>query len=264
MLQNIAVDDQCNGCSGRTFVLDSISGDTICDTCGMCRNDVLLDSFGNAPPTASSLCIQEINSTLSSKSLRKKLDELFQDFDVNPAFEQYGYDSIAHIEQRRLELRGSKLEHACLAIIYQIHQHHGVFFDLSEACGYMGVAVGRILDLRSRLFASVINQRNQINDTTDNKKMQSYIFKAANDLSIDIKSINGSLLTTLAHMPKSTKMKAAVCLYIQDSGKLREILKYTRVQRNQLMGAVAETKGISPKELNNQQTKKIKKVIVDK
>ena len=241
MIQNIAVDEICEACSGTSFVVDSISGDTICDTCGLCRNDVQLDCYGNSLPEASSRCVQEMNQTMSARSLRKKLDIMYQKFDVNPAFEQYSYDCLAHIEQRRFELRGIKSEHVCLAVIYQTHLHHAVFFDIAEACRYINAIVGRIRILAERLFEGVGVQNHSLHDTTDDKKMQHFIYKASQDLEIPIKTISGKLITTLMTMPKSTKMKAAICMYIQDSEKLKDIVKYTKVQRTQLLKAVFET-----------------------
>ena len=239
MIQNIAVDESCQACSGTSFVVDSISGDTICDTCGLCRNDVQLDCYGNSAPEAGSRCVQEMNQTMSARSLRKKLDIMYLEFDVNPSFEQYSHDCVAHVEQSRFELRGIKSDHVCLAVIYQTHLHHAVFFDMVEACRYINAFVGRIKLLAERLFGGV--QNNSLHDTTDDKKMQNFIYKASQDLEIPIKTISGKLIATLKTMPKSTKMKAAICMYIQDAGKLKDIVKYAKVQRSQLLKAVSET-----------------------
>ena len=240
MIQNIAVDQLCQECSGTSFVVDSLSGDTICDTCGLCRNDVYLDCYGQSVPEASSRCIQETNSTISARSLRKKLDVMYHEFAINPAFEAYGYDCLVYIEQRRIQLRGIKSEHVCLAIVYQTYLHYGVFFDIVEACKFVDALVGKIKGLADRFFADV-QRHTSLHDKADDKKLQTFIFKASQDLEIPIKSISDKLLTTLKSMPKSTKMKAAVCMYMQDVIKLKDILKYTNIQRNQLLKAVAET-----------------------
>ncbi len=250
MIQNISVGERCQECSGSSFVLDSISGDTICDTCGLCRNDVQFDSYGNAPPESNSLCLQEVNSTLSARSLRKKLDQMYHVFGINPAFEQYGYDCLAYIEQRRIQLRGIRSDHVCLAIIYQTHLHFGVFFDMVEAGKYVNALVGKIKGLADRFFAG-FQQNTSLHDTTDDKKIQNYIFKASQDLEIPIKSISCNLLTALKHMPKSTKMKAAVCMYIQDVTKLKDIMHYTNIQRIPLLNAVSESCRASGEPLPN-------------
>lgn len=243
MIKNVTIDTTCSKCQGRDFVIDSSSGDTICTSCGLCTHDVVYDeNLQNrhevriAEMTKS---ISEIKQSASYCKISRQLDRMYRMLGVNESFHDFGHECVAHIENKGTDLRGNKTEHVCMAIIYKIYKHFDVFCDFIDICKVFRISVKKLTLLHDRFFSDTEVLRSKPIDRSLGK-LEGYIYTFAQCINIPIKSISKTFIEKLSSMPKSTKMKAAMCMYIVDSDKLGEITKFTNIRKAQLMKSLNE------------------------
>ena len=231
----------CSYCrSIDSLYIDYKSGDTVCLKCGTCNKDVLLDATGRLPPDLQTTrSTNDISESSRFRDLNKQLQEFYTSYDIPDALQNFGLVITGHMEHRNMNMQGSNTTMYCLAIIYLIYKSSDVFWDIESVCKQQRVKPKQVIKLSETLDSSSLANSNSF--FTDTIKLQKNIVRVANDLGIEIKKLDVSVIDRInKHMSCSTKMKTAVALLICSPTLLDAIATYTEVKKQQLLKAKKE------------------------
>lgn len=231
----------CKYCrSFDCFFEDYSTGDTICTNCGTCESTVfetLGQSFSKDVYYTHHL--EKNHKTLVQQShfvtLKKRVEYFLEVFNVEESLHEYAFGLVNHLQNKQSELRGNSRDAVCFTILLKMYETFEIFFDMKTFCNVYQMSSKKILALKQTLFPFDNNSLD-----TNAIKFQKNVIKSATDLTIEKPRNFFSLLQTANKLSKSIKMKTAVVLFSIDPSKIKDIIKYTDVQRTQLLHAYAE------------------------
>ena len=223
-------------CNQTETVIDIHTGDTICTNCGCCKNDIIVDNNGNLPPDPKNTVTNyDVVLKDNFSSLTKLLGKLMYKYSVNHALQEHGYAIISHMEKEGFELRGNKHENVCIAIIYNIHKHFDIFWNIEDICKHNGIRQAKVKKLANAIHTDKNN--------SSSSQLHKHIMNVASTLNISV-NLKSQYIGHIQNMSRSTKMKTAVFLYTQDDTKLNKICSALSIQKNQILGCYSELKSL--------------------
>lgn len=234
-------------CGQPDYMQDFQSGDTVCTNCGYCNQDIMLDMFGNAPAT-----IQQQNfdpdsdtSHQRSKRMREIVEHVLLAMNMSDAFGDTAFRMVTELYNTGKSLRGTDLVHLGVAIVHRVAMENEIHFDSDLVQMMYGAKImGRIQKLQQHYLPK--QTQSTQSDLSINRKLtfQKFVLKKGTELGLMNPVIPAKLSDQLSSLPKSTKIKTAVALYIMEPTKLKDICKAFKQTKSGLKRSVNEIEGM--------------------
>lgn len=222
---------------------DYVTGDTICQNCGLCVHDILLDCFGQQPAVAG---VHEHStdpiSYQKGKNLRHVLERVLSAMSVVEALTPIAYQMVDEIYSSGKSLQGSDLVHVALAITLKMCTDLNIHFDSNKVTSSYGPIMKRIMRLKEELFPGSTREDNSQKSPMLNRVniLENLIRKYASELGFEGMAPSRRLISEVSQLSKSGKVKASICLYIMYPDKLREIAAHLRRSQGSIRHSVKE------------------------
>jgi len=193
----------------------------------------MLDSFGNQPPTQQHAFVIQESIYSKGQKMRDILDQVFGGLNLNEVFSKTGYRMIDEVYSCGKSLQGTDLIHICLAIAYRIALDNDLHFDTEIVQKTYGE---RIMGRLHKLINMYLPKPPSRNEPMSGRKatFQKYVLKMARELDFDKPVMTAVLVEQLSVLPKSTKVKASVALYIMDPKKITVISKMFKKSKSSI------------------------------
>ena len=219
---------------------DFQTGDSICRNCGTCCHDVMFDSFGNQPASESH-AFTLVDNACRGKRMREFLEQVLQALGISDAFLDTGYRMVDEVYLSGKSLRGTDLVHLCVAIAKRISDDNNLNFDSCKVeTAYGAKIMGRVERLSDQYLPCrrFRDPRMDEGDSSRRVKLQRFILRTAHELNFEKPVISNKLVDDLCSVPKSTKVKTTVALYIMEPSKLKCICEHFNTTKENIKTAL--------------------------
>lgn len=207
----------------------------------------MLDMFGNAPATIQQQNLDPDSDTAHqrSKRMREIVEQVLLALNMSDAFRDTATRMVTELYTSGKSLRGTDLVHLGVAIVHRVATDNEVHFDSDLVQMMYGAKImGRIQKLQQHYLPK--QTQGTHSDLSIHRKLtfQKFVLKKGTELGFKNPVIPTKLSDQLSSLPKSTKMKTAVALYIMEPTKLKDICKAFKQTKSSLKRSVHEVEGM--------------------